>query len=96
MASLFASFTSSPTINISFTGQETRAKKAFKAPNAAEIASELLLYNGNEAVSGKVDIVVPPGKKYEHLGIKVEMIRVIGKFLQDMNHSKLTIGILSL
>lgn len=37
------------------------------------------VYNGNESVSGKVDLIVPSGKKFEHLGIKIEMIGHIGE-----------------
>lgn len=36
------------------------------------------VYLGQEAVSGYVDIVVNPGKKIEHLGIKIEIFGQIG------------------
>eukprot|EP01035_Chromulina_nebulosa_P020163 gene20163-26176_t len=63
MSSLF-SFSSSPTINITF--------------------------NGNEAIIGKVDVVVPSGKKYEHLGIKIEMIGHIELYFDKGNNIKFT------
>ena len=34
-------------------------------------------------VSGKVAVVVPGGKKVEHLGIKIEMIGLIGNAYVD-------------
>ena len=39
---------------------------------------ELPIYSGNENVSGTVDISVPPGKKIEHQGIRIEMIGQTG------------------
>ena len=80
MSSLFSSFTSAPTINISFNGVENKKKKSFRLQNKEE-SIEVPLYGGNEAVSGKIDVIVQPGKKYEHLGVKIEMIGHIGKFL---------------
>ncbi len=38
----------------------------------------MLIYSGTESVSGSVDILVPPGKKIDHMGIKIEMIGHIG------------------
>lgn len=68
-----SSLTSAPVFNIEFTGQSTRVKKSFKGE-----AIDLPLYNGDETVSGKVDVLIPAGKKFEHLGLKVEMIGHIG------------------
>lgn len=75
MSSIF-SFSSSPTINITFGDQDSRPKRTFKTPGQETVA--IPVYNGNEAISGKVDVIVPSGKKFEHLGIKVEMIGHIG------------------
>lgn len=41
---------------------------------------ELLVYEGQEAVAGTVEILTG-GKKVEHLGVKIEMIGLIGKFV---------------
>jgi vacuolar protein sorting-associated protein 26 len=38
------------------------------------VDQELLLFSGNESVSGQVTVSVPAGKKFEHLGIKLELI----------------------
>ena len=80
MSSLFSSFTSAPTINITLNEVESREKKVFKIPGSTTETVEFPIYNGNESVSGKIDVIVQAGKKYEHLGIKVEMIGQIGKF----------------
>lgn len=42
---------------------------------------ETLLFAGQEAVSGTVEIVLPPGRTVDHLGIKIEMIGQIGESL---------------
>ena len=67
---------SSPTFNIQFSDESIRPKKSFRGE-----AVDLPLYNGNETITGKVDVVIPSGKKFEHLGIKIEMIGHIGKLL---------------
>ena len=71
------SFSSNPIINIVFNEEDKRLKKTFKVPGQETI--DIPVYNGNESVSGKVDIILPPGKKYDHLGIKIEMIGLIGE-----------------
>jgi hypothetical protein len=38
----------------------------------------MLIFAGQESVSGSIEIMVPQGKKIEHLGVKVEMIGQIG------------------
>ena len=77
MASLFSSFTASPSVFISFNGIENRTKKLVKIQGSQK--EELPVYSGNENINGKIDIVVPAGKKIDHLGIKVEMIGHIGE-----------------
>lgn len=70
------SFTTNPTIIINFDGDSNRPRKTMKVPGQESI--ELPLYNGNENVSGVVDISVPAGKKIEHQGIRIEMIGQTG------------------
>ncbi|RYH32248.1 hypothetical protein EON65_00945 [archaeon] len=70
------SFTTNPIINIVFDGQETRAKKTLKVQGQEPV--EVPLYTGQENISGVVDISVPPGKKVEHQGIRVELIGQTG------------------
>lgn len=70
------SFTTNPTISIIFDGQESRPKRAVKVPGQDPI--EVPLYTGQETVTGVVDITLPPGKKVEHQGIRVELIGQTG------------------
>jgi hypothetical protein len=69
-------FTTNPTINISFNGQATRQSKKVRIQGGEP--EDMLIYSGQEPVSGTVDILVPSGKKIDHLGIKIEMIGHIG------------------
>ena len=46
-----------------------------------EAQQELMIYSGGDKVSGTVKVIIPSGKKLEHLGIKVEVIGTIGKLL---------------
>ena len=75
------SFTTNPTISINFHGQDTRAKKLTKVQGQDPV--ELLVYTGQEVVSGVVDISVPPGKKIDHQGIRIEMIGQTGEIFSS-------------
>ena len=44
-----------------------------------EAQQELMIYSGGDKVSGTVKVIIPSGKKLEHLGIKVEVIGTIGE-----------------
>lgn len=70
------SFTTNPTITITFDNQEARAKKSFKLSDKETV--DIPIYNGQENISGVVDVIVPPGKKIEHQGIRIEMIGQTG------------------
>lgn len=74
--SLFASFTTNPTITINLNNQEGRLRKTIRVQGGDPI--DLPVYSGNENVSGTVDISVPPGKKIEHQGVRIEMIGQTG------------------
>lgn len=65
-------FTTNPVVSFSFNGASSRPKKSVRMPGAE--SQELLIYGGQESVSGTVEISAPQGKKIEHLGIKIEMI----------------------
>lgn len=69
-------FATNPTITINFNGQDTRKKKLVKVQGQEPV--ELPVYTGQEVVSGVVDISVPPGKKIEHQGVRIEMIGQTG------------------
>jgi hypothetical protein len=66
-------FQTNPIITISFNGESNRPKKVVKISNKGNDTDELLIYGGQENVTGHVDIMIPPGKKIEHLGVKIEM-----------------------
>ncbi len=69
-------FSTNPTINISFNGQGNRESKKVRIQGAEP--EEQLIYAGQEPVSGTIDILVPSGKKIDHIGVKIEMIGHIG------------------
>ena len=71
------SFTTNPTITITFDNQDARAKKNFKLSDKETV--EIPIYTGQENISGVVDVQVPAGKKIEHQGIRIEMIGQTGK-----------------
>lgn len=70
------SFTTNPTITINLNGQEGRLRRTIRVQGGDPI--DLPVYSGNENVSGVVDISLPPGKKIEHQGIRIEMIGQTG------------------
>lgn len=80
-------FGTNPTINISFNGQSSRLTKKVKI-QGQEQPEEMLIYPGLEPVSGTVDVIVPPGKKIDHLGIKIEMIGMIELYPDRGSNSK--------
>jgi vacuolar protein sorting-associated protein 26 len=71
------SFTPNPTISIIFDGQETRSKTLIKVQGQNPI--EVPIFSGQDSVSGVVDISLPPGKKIEHQGIRIELIGQTGR-----------------
>lgn len=75
MASLFG-FTVNPTIIINFDNQSSRAVKKMRIPG--QQPEDIIVYSGNENISGTVEVSIPLGKKVEHFGIKIEMIGQIG------------------
>lgn len=81
------SFASNPTsIYVKFNGSDWRTKKSVKI-NGQVKNEEMLLFLGQEAVSGTVEVVLPPGRTIDHLGIKIEMIGQIGECVSENNES---------
>jgi Vacuolar protein sorting-associated protein 26 len=73
------SFVNNPTsIYVKFNGSDTKLKKSIKISGQKK-NEEMLLFLGQEAVSGVVEVVLPPGRTIDHLGIKIEMIGQIGE-----------------
>jgi vacuolar protein sorting-associated protein 26 len=77
MSMFGVSFTTNPIVTITFDGQDSRAKKSVKLSEKETV--EVPIYGGHENVSGVVDVQVPPGKKIDHQGIRIEMIGSTGK-----------------
>ena len=52
---------------------------------------ELFIYSGTDTVKGTVKVIIPSGKKLEHVGIKVELVGTIGTvtscFVLSLSHS---------
>lgn len=82
-------FGSGPSIEIAFNESEDRLKKSVKIPGA-ENTEELLIYEGQEPVTGTVNVIVPASKKVDHLGIKIEMIGLIELYYDRGNSIKFT------
>ena len=45
-------------------------------------------YNGNDMIAGKIEILIPPGKKIEHMGVKVELLGLIELYFDKGNSIK--------
>lgn len=81
-------FGPSATIDVNFDGSEKRLKKQLKREGGEVDSFEI--YQGHEAVSGVCKVIVAPGKKVEHIGIKIEMIGQIELFYDRGNHYEFT------
>jgi hypothetical protein len=83
-------FGASASVEIVFDGSEKRPKKTVKGATDGAEEQSFEIYQGHEPVSGTCKIVLPPGKKVEHLGIKIEMIGQIELFYDRGNHYEFT------
>lgn len=77
---------SAATIDIRFDGIDKRLKKDVPSTDKDSSTMSLPVYEGTEAVSGRVDISIPSGKKVDHLGIKIEMLGFV-ELLQDRGNA---------
>ena len=69
-------FGPSAKVEIELAGQDDRS---LITVDTEEKKEELPIYSGDDVVSGTVRVIVPSGKKLEHVGIKIELIGAIGK-----------------
>jgi len=92
MSAMSMFFTTNPTVTFAFAGQDRRARKPVRQPPGADSREpiELLVYGGQESVSGSVEISVPSGKKIDHLGVKIEMIGQVELYQERGNATKMT------
>jgi hypothetical protein len=62
---------------------EGRLAKKIDVPGggagAAASSERLFLFSSGEDIAGEAAIVIPGGKKLEHVGVKVELKGVIGE-----------------
>lgn len=84
-------FGPSTTININLFGPGKSEKPKKKIVVAGTETKELLsIFEGQETLFGAAEIVIPPGKKVDHLGIKIEMIGQIELYYERGNCMKFT------
>ena len=68
-----------PSAKVEVTLAEDPDRKTVKV-QTEEKTEELFIYSGEDSVAGSVKVILPSGKKLEHVGIKVELIGAIGKW----------------
>ncbi len=73
MASLFG-FSKPCTIDIELAPDEGRKKITVSHDNKSET---VLLYAVEDVIAGRATITVPPGKKVEHVGVRLELLGLI-------------------
>ncbi|TFJ80769.1 hypothetical protein NSK_007946 [Nannochloropsis salina CCMP1776] len=80
--SLFGNLVGGPQarVNIKLNGIDQRIKKEMSSGRGT--THLLPLYQAHEGVGGIVEVILAPGKKLEHLGIKIELVGAI-EMLQD-------------
>ena len=70
-------FGPSATVQIKLEGEDARLKyvqPAGAGGAAGKDGKGIVIYQGHEPVQGTVMVILPSGRKLDHLGIKVEMI----------------------
>ena len=78
MASLFGFGGPSAKIEIELDNAEGLQKTI--EVESDETKEELVIYSGADTIKGTVKVILPSGKKLEHVGIKIELIGTIGTF----------------
>lgn len=73
---------------LEFDGAEQRPTKTSAGDKRS--GDRLPIFTGNEPVSGCVTVLVAPGKRLEHLGIKIELIGQIEYFYERGTQHKFT------
>ncbi len=73
----FFGFGPTADIEIDFKNQDSQQKALVKREASAP-AEKLLLFTGKEAIEGVVHVVLKPGVRLDHTGIKIELFGQIG------------------
>ena len=78
MASLFG-FGPSAKVEIELAGKaDGEKRKTIKVDGGADNTKmELPIFTHGESIEGTVRVVLPPGKKLDHIGIRLEIIGII-------------------
>jgi hypothetical protein len=83
----FFGFGASPKVELELS--DTTERRMKKVDMVDGPPQHLFIFDGKEVLRGSVVITVPPGKKLEHLGIKVELKGSIGETKQFLTVSAL-------
>lgn len=86
-------FGPSAKVEIQLTGQEERSLITVESEEKKE---ELPIYSGDDVISGIAKVIVPSGKKLDHVGIKIELIGAIELYYDRSNGSEFTALLLEL
>jgi hypothetical protein len=78
MASLFGFGGPSAKVEIELDNAEGLQKTIEIESSENETKEERIIYSGADTIKGKVKVIIPSGKKLEHIGIKVELVGTIG------------------
>ena len=68
--------------------KEKRKTITVDGPEGAKL--ELPIFTQGESIEGKVRVVLPPGKKLDHIGIRLEVIGIIDLFYDRTNSQEFT------
>jgi vacuolar protein sorting-associated protein 26 len=91
MASLFG-FGPSAKVEIELAGTaDGEKRKTIKVDGGADNTKmELPIFTHGESIEGTVRVVLPPGKKMDHIGIRLEIIGIIDLFYDRSNSQEFT------
>ena len=91
MASLFG-FGPSAKVEIELAGKADGEKReTIKVDGGADNTKmELPIFTHGESIEGTVRVVLPPGKKMDHIGIRLEIIGIIDLFYDRSNSQEFT------
>ena len=89
MASLFG-FGPSAKVEIELAQNEKEKRKTITVDGPEGAKLELPIFTQGESIEGKVRVVLPPGKKLDHIGIRLEVIGIIDLFYDRTNSQEFT------
>lgn len=85
MASLFSSFSAAPVdVEIKLAGEEDRKQVEVKGDKDQKVMCPV--YYDGESVVGQVHVRIKDGKKFQHDGIRIELVGSIGEWALPVHH----------